>query len=79
MQSLTLHTRVGKDGILKIEMPIGITDTELDVVLVVNPVTNKQDAKGWPPGFFTEVIGGWQGERLVREPQGVYETRDELK
>jgi hypothetical protein len=79
MQSLTLHARVGKDGILKIETPIGITDTELDVILVISPTTKKPDdqdtqAKGWPPGFFTEVIGGWQGE-----PQGKYETRDELK
>lgn len=84
MQSLALHTRVGKDGILKIETPIGIADTELDVVLVVHPATKKQrdqgaQANGWPPGFFTEVIGGWQGEPLVRESQGVYETRDELK
>lgn len=31
MQSLTLHTRVGKDGILKLETPIGLTDTELDM------------------------------------------------
>ena len=79
MQSITLRTRVGKDGILKLETPIGITDTELEVVLVVNPVVEEQNAKGWPPGFFTEIIGGWQGERLVREPQGVYEMRNELK
>jgi hypothetical protein len=78
MQSLFLHTRVGKDGILKIEMPIGITNTDLDIVLVVNPVEEKQ-ALNWSPDFFTEVIGGWQGEPLVREPQGKYETRDELK
>ncbi len=84
MQSLFLHTRVGKDGILKLETPIGITNAELDVVLIINPATkkhNEQDAqaKGWPPGFFTEVVGGWQGEPLVREPQGNYETRNELK
>lgn len=77
MQSLTLHTHVGKDGILKLETSIGMRDTEVDVVLIFNPV--KESAKGWPPGFFTEVVGGWQGEPLVRESQGEYETRNELK
>ena len=77
MQSLTLHTRVGKDGILKLEMPIDVIDTELEVVLIFNPIT--QSAKDWPPDFFTKVIGGWQGEPLVRESQGEYETRNELK
>lgn len=84
MQSLTLHTYVGKDGILKLETPIGIKETELEVILVVNPLKKKrtakpEPAKGWPPGFFTEVVGGWQGKPLVREPQGEYETRNELK
>jgi len=34
---------------------------------------------GWPPGFFQEVAGGWQGEPLIREEQGEYEIRDELQ
>ncbi len=77
MQSITLHTRVGKDGILKLETPIGMSDTELEVVLVLNPII--ESVAGWPPDFFTEVVGEWQGEPLVREPQGQYETRNELK
>jgi len=77
MQSLTLHTRVGKDGILKLEMPSDMIDTELKIVLIFNPIT--ESAISWSPDFFTEVVGGWQGEPLVREPQGKYETRNELK
>ena len=80
MQTLTLHTRVGKDGILKIETPIGITNADLEVILVVNPRdTEARSLSVWPANFFTEMIGGWEGERLVREPQGTYETRSELK
>ena len=41
------------------------------------PTTPKE--LGWPPGFFQEVAGGWQGEPLVREEQGEYEVRDELR
>jgi hypothetical protein len=25
--------------------------------------------RGWQPNFFEEVIGGWEGERLVRDIQ----------
>jgi hypothetical protein len=32
----------------------------------------------WPPEFFEEVVGGWQGEPLERSPQGVYEHRERL-
>lgn len=69
MQSVTLYTHVGKDGILKIETPIGFTDAELEIVLVVHPVDESQLSLEWPVNFFTEVVGGWEGAPLVREPQ----------
>lgn len=31
----------------------------------------------WLPGFFEDVLGGWQGERLERPPQGEPEKREE--
>jgi len=79
MQSLTLRTHVGKDGILKLKMPIGLKNTDLQVVLVIQPVENEKPFATWPANFFTEIIGGWEGAPLVRESQGSYETRSELK
>jgi hypothetical protein len=34
--------------------------------------------RGWFPGFFEEVIGGWEGEPLVREHQAEAQERDFL-
>jgi hypothetical protein len=80
MQTLTVHTRVGNDGILKIEAPIGITNADLEVILVVNPKDVETNSPSvWPANFFTEIIGGWEGKRLLREPQGLYEKRNEFK
>ena len=79
MQSLTLRTRVGKDGILKVETPIGITNADLEIILIVQRAENAHPLSEWPVDFFTDVVGGWEGARLVREPQGTYETRNELK
>ncbi|MBU4224747.1 MAG: hypothetical protein KKC71_02860 [Chloroflexi bacterium] len=84
MQSLTLHSRIGKDGILKLEAPIGLPDTDVEVILVVNPLKKGRKAKaipkkrGWPEGFFEKTFGSVPDFPL-RESQGEYEVRDELK
>ena len=79
MQSLSLRTHVGKDGILKLKMPIGIKNKDLEVILVVHAVDDAKPVAEWPANFFKEIIGGWDGAPLTREPQGDYETRSELK
>lgn len=85
MKSMQLTSRVGKDGILKIQMPVDITDQEVDVVVVVQPRLKFEpgvdmlEARGWPPGFFEKTAGAWQGDPLTRPPQGKYEIRGELK
>ena len=81
MQSLTLHTRVGKDGILKLETPIKFRDAEVDVVLVVNTSTVKSKTKkekDWPPGFFEKTFGSIP-DFPDRAPQGEYEIREALE
>jgi hypothetical protein len=35
--------------------------------------------KSWQPSFFEEVLGGWEGEKLVRDIQPDYELREELR
>ncbi len=76
MQSIKLRSRVGKDGILHLDLPVEMTDTEIEVTVTIQRVTPQQ--RGWMPGFFEEVIGGWVGEPLQRPEQGEYETREQL-
>lgn len=83
MQSITLRSHVGEDGILHLDVPVGVHDAELEVTVTLKAVTPKMEAKtpvedGWSPGFFERTFGAWQGEPLVREPQGEYPLRDEL-
>jgi hypothetical protein len=82
MQSIKLQSHVGPDGVLKLEIPLDLRDTDLEVLVVVQPlvfapITTSEDL-GWPAGFFEKTAGAWEGEPLVREEQGEYETRDEL-
>ncbi len=62
MESIKLRSHVGPDGILKLEVPVGVVNTDLDVVVSVESVGNRQAAKtpeelGWPPGFFEDMAG----------------------
>lgn len=82
MESVNVRSRVGEDGILHLDIPCGFSSTELEVMVILQPLTSGASASApdheWSPDFFTEVVGGWQGEPLIRESQGRYETRNEL-
>ena len=38
MQNITLHSHVGSDGILQLKVPLDFTNTDLTVILKVQPV-----------------------------------------
>ena len=78
-----LRSRIGPDGILRLEVPTPYRDTDVEVEIIFQPVNvhtapSTPEAHGWPPGFFEQTAGAWAGERLVRGPQGNYEERQAL-
>lgn len=83
MQSVTVRSHVGSDGVLNLQIPVELKDVDVEVVVTMKPLETSDletiaQANGWPPGFFTNVIGAWKGDPPVREPQGDYPERDEL-
>jgi hypothetical protein len=68
MQSIKINQHVGRDGILHLDIPVKMVDTEIEVTVTIKRVTPQQ--RGWMPGFFEEVIGGWFGEALSRQEEG---------
>ncbi len=83
MTSIGLKTRVGEDGILRLEIPLETREAELEVLVVVQPlggaVRDEATDRDWPSYFLEEIAGGWQGGTLVRPEQGEYEIRDEQR
>jgi hypothetical protein len=62
--------------------PKSLLPEVLDFLMFVNHKYIQQSSKkgkGWQPNFFEDVIGGWEGEKLVREIQPDYQTREELR
>ena len=83
MHSIKLKKRVGADGVLHLDIPVGITDKEVEIMVIYQALETPTQLKtpekrGWIPGFFEEVIGGWVGEPLERPEQGEYEIREQL-
>lgn len=83
METVKLTSRAGSDGVLHLEVPVGIPDADVEILVVFHVVAANQtethpvqEADGWPPGFLDQVYGGWQGEPLERADQGDYEVRE---
>jgi hypothetical protein len=80
MNRLVFHTRVGGDGILHLEVPIGEADANREVEVTIKGAEPEQrtslEKEAWQQ-FVMETAGAWQGN-LERPDQGEYERRDEL-
>lgn len=80
MQTIKLHSRVGADGILTLEVPLDLTNTELEVLLVLHPIAaTKIELNGWSADFFSATYGSLRDDTLLRPDQGDYGVRDELE
>lgn len=83
MQSINLRSRVGSDGILHLEVPVGLTDAELEITITVQsvkPTANVEisQGRGWPPGFFENTFGCFKDEPLVIDSEGVFDDWEQL-
>ncbi len=85
MQSIILHSHSGQDGVLKVEVPLGLINTEFEVMVIFQPVpsprpkTLRDGAPGWPPNFFESTFGSLRDEPLTRPPQLIYESRETMQ
>lgn len=61
-------------------IPEALRHHKLEVIFrVIDEPLAERDETGWPIGFFERTSGAWQGEPLVREPQGDFDPRLELE
>jgi hypothetical protein len=81
MQTIHLKSHVGNDGVLNLRVPVGVAETDVDVVVVVQPCPADRTAapNGWPPGFFEQTYGSLREPPLERGEQGEFEVREPLE
>jgi hypothetical protein len=78
MDSIKLRTHIGEDGMLQVKLPDLVANRDIEVMVIYQPV-NEEAKRKWPPGFIERIAGSWQGEPLIREPQGEYPERESLE
>lgn len=79
METLKLKAHVGDDGLLKLEVPTGQRNREIEVLVVMQPLNGEEtDALGWPHGFFDRTYGALADDPIERPEQLPLELRDDL-
>lgn len=68
------HSRIGDDGVLKFDVPLGIPAAGQDVRVTVESVKKAQTISEWKQ-WVAATAGAWQGD-FERPDQGTFETRD---
>ena len=84
MQSIKLCSHVGADGILHLDIPVEVTDKQIEVTVtyqMLEPSTAPKTPEelGWPPGFFEQTAGALADDPIQRYPQGEYDARESLE
>lgn len=86
MQTVSLESHVGADGILHLHVPVLVRERNFEVLVVFQPVESNGhvgngvsgEDSAWPAGFLDTVVGGWKGEPPVRPEQFSERKNEEL-
>jgi hypothetical protein len=80
MNTVKRRVKIGEDGLLRLEMPAGSANTEIEVVLSWQPVSvSDVDDNGWPIGFFDRTYGALADDPMDEIEQLPPEERDEIE
>lgn len=80
MKSVSLKSKVGRDGFLRVNIPTKIKEKYVDVVVIYDAQNdaNGDEASHWPENYFSETYGCLSSNPIKRQPQGEYPDREQL-
>ena len=68
METIKFKTHIGSDGVLKVEMPVGVTNVDADVVVVYS-VQAKNTPEDWA-AFVNRTYGILADDPIERPADG---------
>jgi len=80
MEAIKVKTHVGDDGVMKLEVPTSFSNSDLEVIVVVQsqtPQTDNFDRAEWI-AFVESIAGSLADDPIERGAQGIHEIRDEI-
>jgi hypothetical protein len=81
MQTMQLHSKVGSDGVLSLNVALGTADADSEVVVTIEPLPSSRRAerlRNWRE-IVDQTYGSCAGLDLERPDQGAFEVREELE
>lgn len=82
MVAISTKGRVKDDGTLDLHVTTGLPETDVEVLLVLEPLVSKGKGGsmhgGWPEGFFEKTFGSLRDNPIGYEPAPPLEMRQEL-
>ena len=80
MVTLPFKAHVQPDGTLNLRITTGLSESDVDGVVVIQPTAEApQSRQAWPVDFFDQTYGAFADEPLERRPQSELETREILR
>lgn len=79
MTRTVIRSKLGKDGVLHLDVPFGISEASRDVEVTVEPVSTGQQMtqEEWQE-WVMKMAGSIPDPEFKRHPQGEFEVRDPL-
>lgn len=82
MQNIQFRTYIGEDGILKLQLPAQVKNTELEVLVIFQQTNtpekeNTVGDQGWPPDFFEKTWGSCTDAPITIDEAGVSKELDD--
>lgn len=75
MKRMVLKSKVGTDGVLHVDIPIGEAEAGQEVQIIVEPNGVPSKTKQEYDDFLDSTAGAWQGD-FERPDQGQFEERE---
>ena len=84
MVTISAKGRVKDDGTLDLHVTTGLPETDVEVLLVLEPTVFKGKETplregGWPEGYFGRTFGSLRDNPIAYEPPPHLEMRQELR
>jgi hypothetical protein len=82
MQNIQFRTYIGEDGILKLQLPAQVKNTELEVLVVFQQTSTPEKDhtvtdQEWPPDFFEKTWGSCADAPITIDEAGVSTELDD--
>ena len=78
MNRITFRSRVDDEGVLRLILPVGASDANMEVQVTVEPLTQTAMTQEAWSEVIQRTAGSITDPSFIRHPQGDFEVRDPI-